>query len=151
MIHLSVFLNRRSFDMRRFRLLPVAALMVAVVLLSGCGQGSSTSAVAKKDVQSFGLAYVEFLGEKKASPKGIDDLAAKKSTFGKLPDQIKDGTFVVVWNATLSQNGNENDKLVIGHEKNAADKGGLVLFGGGTVEQLTADAFKKETVAKSAP
>lgn len=137
--------------MQLIRPIPIAALLIAIILLSGCGQGTPASAVAKKDVQSFGLAYVEFLGEKKTAPKGIDDLASKKATFGKLPDQIKDGAFVVVWNATLGQNGNENDKLVIGYEKNAADKGGIVLFGGGTVEQLTAEAFKKEKIAKAAP
>jgi hypothetical protein len=56
----------------------------------------------------------------------------------------------VIWKAALTQSGNENDKLVIGYEKKVPDKDGLVLFGGGSVEELSADNFKKEQLAKPA-
>jgi hypothetical protein len=39
-------------------------------------------AIAKKDVREFGMAYVEFLGTKKSSPKGMEDLENKKASFG---------------------------------------------------------------------
>jgi hypothetical protein len=80
----------------------------------------------------------------------LEDLESRKATFSKLYDQIKSGDFTVVWNAALTRNGNENDKLVIAYEKKAADQGGVVLFGGGSVRQATAAEFKAETIATTA-
>ena len=52
-------------------------------------------------IHSFGLAYLEFKENHKASPQSIEDLHFREPAFPKLARDIRSGEFVVIWNARL--------------------------------------------------
>jgi hypothetical protein len=56
---------------------------------------------------------------------------------------IEADRFVVVWGAELEQTATDNDKYVLGYEATVPQEGGLVLLGGGTVRQMSAEEFAK--------
>ena len=132
-------------------------VLVCLVLLFsviGCGGGDSgkpaAASVPQKEVYEFAKAYLGFMADHGSSaPKKIEDLDAGKAAFPTVYGQAKSGDFIVVWNAALSESGRENDKVVIAYEKKVPEQGGVILFGGGTVRQVTAAAFKEETIAKT--
>jgi hypothetical protein len=136
-----------------------AAVLSAGLVLLGCGgrpepvPETDPNAVSFRDVRYLGLAYIDYMARKQKVPRSFKDLDLEKFPVGKLPEQEKDGRFVVVWNAPLvaaqtAEAGAQNDKIIIGHEKNAAVDGGWVLFGGGKVKKLTAEEFQKEKAPK---
>jgi hypothetical protein len=132
-----------------------AALLCGSFTLFGCGESPPAPSsdpfpteIALRDAKSLGLVWIEYLAAKKSSPRSLVDLEPRKARLGNLYDQINDGVFVVIWKAALTQDGTTNDKLVIGYEKKTPTDGGTVLFGGGAVKRLTAEAFKKEQLAK---
>jgi hypothetical protein len=114
-------------------------LLLGVV--AGCG-GSGAKA-PKLELQKFGIAYHEFAADKGRGPAKLDDLQAKQSGFPTVYKLIQDGEVVVVWNGKLFGDSDENDKHVLGYEKAVPEKGGVVLLGGGTVRDLSAEEFKK--------
>lgn len=118
-----------------------------VVNISGPAPAST---INENEAQAFALAYINVFGKTNASPKAVEDLDAWKDDFKDVLARIKDGSFVVIWNAALTQDVNKNEQLIIAHEKNAPERGGLVIFGGGTVDVVSADEFKKQTVASPA-
>jgi hypothetical protein len=140
--------------MRHVRGPTFVAVVGISVLLGGCGRKPaptselSPTEISKRDVGYFGLAWINYLGTKKVSPGSMADLEPKRATLGRLPEQIKDGLFIVIWGAGLTEDGRINDLLVIGYEKKVPTDGGIVLFGGGKVKELTAEAFKREMLAK---
>ncbi|MCI0464632.1 MAG: hypothetical protein L0Z62_47510 [Gemmataceae bacterium] len=95
------------------------------------------------EIQQFGFAYHEYHAAKNQSPRSIEDLRDQASKFPELADAIRSGQFVVIWNAVLNPDGNENDKYVLGYEKQVPERGGLVLRGGGVVERMTPEVFAK--------
>lgn len=132
--------------MRRMVVALTVALMALVVLLPGCGGGKKQDKGAdapRLELMKFALAYHEFADQNRKGPARLDDLQKKRSEFPAAAKLIQDGGFVVIWNAVLFPNSDENDKHVLGYEKAVPDKGGLVLLGGGTIQQMTAEEFKK--------
>src|SRR5262245_56798676 len=112
--------------------------LLAPLLVSGCGR---TSNVEMKEVHSFGMAYHFYNAEKDRPPQQVEDLEAQSSEVPTLYKQIQQGEFIVVWNAALCPDGNENDKYVLGYEKGVPDSGGYVLLGGGFVTRMTPEQF----------
>ncbi len=118
----------------------LSIIAASAIVFSGC-QARSRARMA--EIQQFGFAYHEYHAAKKQSPRSIEDLRDQVSKFPELADDIRSGQFVVIWNAVLNPDGNENDKYVLGYEKQVPERGGLVLRGGGVVEKMTPEVFAK--------
>ena len=118
----------------------------------------------KNDLQKLGLAYHEFHRVRNHSPADMDELQdflnnpprAPKSnsivppdpvSVVMLPDSIVemigDGRIIVIWGATLTDSGLENDKALLAYRSDIATKGGFALTAAGRALELTTDAFKK--------
>lgn len=151
--------------------LSLAAALAVCVIVVGCGDPNKErstdpppvikiggpappSAIDEKEAQEFALAYLRpFLNpNSKQCPKKIEELDEDKDKFPNLRARIQDGSFVVIWNAALSQDlkYNKNDEFIIAHEKAAPERGGLVIFGGGTIDVVSAEEFKKHKLATPA-
>jgi len=102
------------------------------------------------------LAYHEFYSANQRGPKDVDELQGFKAPalsglarnsngeeLNSIFKKIENGEIVVVWNAILSDDGNENEKYVLAHEKSAPESGGLVVMGSGSVRRLSAEEFAK--------
>jgi hypothetical protein len=87
------------------------------------------------------LAYHRFAEVHGKSPGGLADIEADRESFPEVFEMIRDGTFVIRWNAKLTGDGVENDKYVLGHASQVPNEGGWVLMGGGGRQQITATEF----------
>lgn len=137
--------------------LGTALALCAIFAAGGCGNPKaakpavkvdgpiSKSDVKEDEAQAFAVAYVT---RKDGFPKKIEDLESAQDDFKDLFGRIKDGSFVVVWDAALTPENSKN--VIIGHERKAPDRGGLVVFGDGTVVVLTSEDFAKRTIAPAA-
>lgn len=106
------------------------------------------------DLKVFALLYHEYNAEHDRAPSGLADLEsfARKHAVGidlsdmydapRAFDMIRDGRFVVIWDAVLLSDGDENDKYVLGYESNVPEGGGLVMYAGGSVRYVTAEEFE---------
>jgi hypothetical protein len=87
------------------------------------------------------LAYHQFAEEMGSPPRGLVDIEAEKHTFPQVYTMIRNGDFVIRWNARLTANGVENDRCVLGYESKTPSQGGWVLMGGGGRGQVSAGEF----------
>jgi len=108
--------------------------------LSGCGADHTAR---KMELAKFALEYHEFNAAHGAAPARLDDLKERSSAFPNVYTQIEDGRLVVIWNAKLSHDGNENENYVLAYEKTVPEKGGWVIRAGGSVRRMTAEEFQK--------
>jgi hypothetical protein len=113
-----------------------------VVLIAVCGNGCGNQLQMKSELLKFGSAYHTLSAKKGKAPSGLEELQEKRGSFPTLYQQIQDGQFVVIWNAKFPGRGEENDKYILAFPKSAAEKGGLVLRGGGSWKEMTAEEFK---------
>jgi hypothetical protein len=120
--------------------LPLLLGLACGLILSGCGQ--------PLDYELKGLAmdYHNFHEEEGRGPANVEELKQFSSTAlpssGGLSEAIDRGEFVVIWNAALFPAAEENEKYVLGYETKVPESGGLVLFGGGSVRNVSAEEFK---------
>jgi hypothetical protein len=106
------------------------------------------------DLKKFALLYHEYNAAHDRSPSSLDDLEAftPEDTLGINPpetydaprafEMIRSGRFIIIWDAELLPDGDQNEKYVLGYERNASEDGGLVMRAGGSVRYLTAEQFK---------
>lgn len=88
------------------------------------------------------LAYHEFAGAHAGlSPKGLTDIEASKDSFPRVYAMIRDGEFIIRWNARLTADGVDNDKFILGYESKVPSEGGWVLLGGGGRMQMSKETF----------
>jgi hypothetical protein len=101
------------------------------------------------DMKQIGLAWHNFHDANNRGPKDADELAPYFENSKKLLDSLRtkriDFAFGVSIN-DLKEKGLSN--VILGHEKDAATKGGLALFGDGSVRKLSAADFAKAPKAK---
>jgi hypothetical protein len=87
------------------------------------------------------LAYHRFAENHGFPPRGLADIEEDKKNFPQVFEMLRNGDFVVRWNAQLTGNGEENDKFVLGYESKVPSEGGWVLLGGGGRMQVGKDTF----------
>ena len=88
------------------------------------------------------LAYHRFAEGEGFPPRGLDDIETERDTFPLVYGMIRNGDFVVRWNARLTAIGVENDRCVLGYESRVPSQGGWVLMGGGGRGQVSAGEFR---------
>jgi hypothetical protein len=146
-----------------------AALVAFLVIIAiGCGKGGSDSASSSgkggsevqvvsredrqtmTDLQQMGLAYNFYNDAMNAGPSKIDDLAPFVENDQRVLNRVKTGEIVLIWDVRLA-NKKAGEGLVLGYAKQVPEKGGPVVMGDATVEQMTADQFKKAKKATPTP
>ncbi|MFH1301968.1 MAG: hypothetical protein ABIK07_12985 [Planctomycetota bacterium] len=127
-------------------------------------QPTQTGHSFKDDLQKLGLAYHEFHRVQKHSPASMDELKEfldnppppPKATGIVAPDSvsvvvlpasleemIRGGQVAVIWQAALTDSGQENDQYLLAYTADSAKNGGFVLTAAGRPLELSADAFKR--------
>ena len=106
------------------------------------------------DLKVFALLYHEYNAEYDRAPSRLDDLEsfAREHAVGinssdmydapRAFEMIRKGRFVVIWDAVLLSNGDENDKYVLGYESSASEDGRLVMLAGGSLRYVTGEEFE---------
>ncbi|MBN74046.1 MAG: hypothetical protein CME32_32745 [Gimesia sp.] len=117
----------------------------------------------KSEMQPLGLAYHEFHQKRERSPSSLEDLQdfidnpppppkaegivpPDSVVVVTIPESLKKmieaGKVIVIWNAVLTDSGQENDKYLLAYTADIADNGGFALTAAGRVLELTAEEFK---------
>ena len=121
-------------------------MLLVLAGMSGCSGGAKRT----NDVREIGVAFHEFFAEKAKPPTQAADLKPyikdeKAYAF------LSSGDFVLIWGVGIPEmkaNSGDAGGTILGYEKDAPEKGGLVLFGDGVVKSMTAEEFKKTPKAK---
>lgn len=117
-------------------------LTVAVlVVLSGTTQAQDK--VTANDLKQIGLAYHNHIDSVAKAPAKAEDLAPYFDNSKKLLDHLKTKRIEFYYGVTIAQMTEGTSNTILAFEQAAPDKGGLVLFGDGSVKKLTAGEFEK--------
>jgi hypothetical protein len=130
-------------------LLGLSVALGVCLLLGGKvrAEKADDATALSNDLKEILLAYHNYGDKNKGSaPAKAADLAPflEKRALGRLEDK----SVVFVYGVTIKDMTEGTSNTVLAYEKDAPEKGGLVAYGDGSVKKLTADAFKKATVAK---
>ena len=101
------------------------------------------------EIRKFGLLYHEFYAAHGRAPNGLAELKSFTPPLnsGELHrgerafDAIRRGQIVIIWSAVFRDDGEENDKYLLGYESTAPEKGGITIRAGGSVREMTAEEF----------
>lgn len=117
-------------------------LTVAVlVVLSGTAQAQDK--VTANDLKQIGLAYHNHIDDLTKAPTKAEELAPYFQNSKKLLDHLKTKRIEFYYGVTIAQMTEGTSNTILAFEKDAPAKGGLVLFGDGSVKKLTAGEFEK--------
>lgn len=123
--------------MRTGKLLSLFVVGIILVSVGGCGR---SSAAVSNDLKEIGIMYHQYLEKTAGNPPAkVEDLQPFAADFAQGYQGLKDGKYVLIWNAKRPANAGGT---VIGYEKDAPNKGGWVLMGDSSVKQMTSDEFK---------
>ena len=99
-------------------------------------------AVRTNQLKMIGLAYHNHLDAKRQPPAKIEDLAPFYENDAKITAALKDGSVVFIWKSSIQNMTAGTSNTVLAYEKEAPDKGGLVLMADGSVKTMSAKEFK---------
>ncbi len=117
----------------------------APVVPPGGGGGITTNPRTANDLKQLVLAYHSHLDATKKPPSKIDDLAPYLEKNSPVLAAAKDGSLVIYLNVEIFKLTAGTSNTILGYEKDAPTKGGLVAMADGSVKPMTADEFKKAT------
>lgn len=131
-------------------LLIVGGLLVLVC--GGCGiggyfalQGVQKAAEKVKrsnDLKQIGLAYHEYNSRFQKAPEKAEDLQPLLTQDPQVFDLLKNGSVVFIYGVSLKDlNKVGHSQTVIAYEKEAPEKGGIVLYADAFTESVTAAEF----------
>jgi hypothetical protein len=99
------------------------------------------------DLKQIGLAYHNCVGANNKPPARVEDLEPFYEKDAKITAALKDGTYVFFYNVKPTDMTQGTSNTILGYEKDAPTKGGVVLFGDASVKVLTAEEFAKTAKA----
>lgn len=127
-------------------------LLVALLMLALAGSASAQNAVqdqkTKNDLKQLVLAYHNYFDANNKAPEKPDDLGPFIENDKRLLDLMKSGQVVFLFGVKPTEMTDGTSNTVLVYEKDAPAKGGIVAYADGSVKKLSADEFKKATLAK---
>jgi hypothetical protein len=124
-------------------------MLVILVLTAGFVHAQvDKDKVNANDLKQIGLAYHNFHDSTGKAPAKAEDLAPHLENNKRLLDHLKTERIVFLYGVRLTEMTAGTSNTVLAYEKDAPKSGGQVLYGDGVVKKLTADEFKKATLAK---
>ena len=124
-------------------------LMITVV---GCnGEAESKVAMRRNCLAKLGQAYQEFLSQKDASPRSIEELSefieetsGDDKTSMEAVTRLRDRDIVLFWNAQETGFGG-SEKYLLGFEAACPGNGGYIVMADGVVDHVNAKEFGELT------
>jgi hypothetical protein len=104
-------------------------------------QNARNNALKSNQLKQIGLAYHTYADAHRKPPSKIEDLAPLYENDAKITAAVKDGSFVVFWNAEFQKMTQGTSNTILAYEKDAKEKGGLVLMADGSVKTMSAKEF----------
>ena len=128
----------------------IGVVAVCMLFVSGCG--SPARVKTTNELKAIGLAYHNFNDSNNKGPTRAEDLEPFLKDWPEAYQHVKDGTYVFIWNVSVVDMAKAGGShlYVLAYPKDAPEKGGPVLFGDGSVMQMTADEVKKAKKADTA-
>lgn len=120
---------------------------MALVILAGAARADDEK-VQPNDLKQIGLAYHNYYSETNKGPKKAEDLAPYFEKSKKLLDHLKSKRIEFYYGVGLTEMTEGTSNTILAYEKDVPKKGGLALYGDGSVKKLTAEEFKTATKAK---
>jgi hypothetical protein len=122
-------------------------IAAAFVLFAPAAGAAPSDARTTNDLRQIGLAYQNLFAVDGKAPAKAEDLAPYFDNNKRLLDLLKNEDVVFFYNVTPLQMTSGSSNTVLAYVKDVPDKGGLVLMGDGSVKKMSADEFKKATLA----
>jgi len=129
-------------------LLRSAAFLAALGLIHAAANAGQDDPITADDLKIIGLAYHNHLDAQRRAPAKAEDLAKFFDNNARLLKLLKSGKITFVYGVGLRDMPQGSSATVLAHEKDAAKKGGLVLFGDASVRRMSAEEFKGATIAR---
>ncbi len=125
------------------------ALAACCVLALVAGRTAAADPVTPNELKQIGIAYHNHIDATGKPPAKPDDLLKYLDNNQKLVDKMKEGGDIVfVFGVGITDMKEGTSNTVLAYPKDVEKNGGPVLYGDGSVKKLTADEFKKATIAK---
>ena len=120
----------------------IPVCVVALLVLGG-GARAAADDVTTNDLKQIGLAYHNHHDATNKGPANAKELAPYFENNKRLLDHLESKRIVFFYNVRITQMTEGTSNTILAYEKDVPTKGGLALFGDGSVRKLTADEFKK--------
>jgi hypothetical protein len=124
--------------------LHIAAAFVLFAPAAGAAPGDARTT---NDLKQIGLAYHNCIDATNKAPAKAEDLAPYFENDKRLLGLLKNEDIVFFYNVTIAQMTAGTSNTVLAYVKDVPEKGGLVLMGDASVKKMSADEFKKATLA----
>jgi hypothetical protein len=119
------------------------------LLIATSGVRADDERVTANDLKQIGLAYHGYADANGGrAPKSAEDLAPYFENSKKLLDHLKTKRIEFFYGVRLVEMTEGSSNTVLAYEKDVPTKGGFALYGDGSTKKLTAEEFKKATLAK---
>jgi hypothetical protein len=122
--------------------------VVSFAILALAGTPVAAADVQANDLKQIGLAYHNHLDAAGKPPANAKALAPYFCNSKKLLDYLESKTIVFIYGVGIRDMTAGTSNTVLAYVKDVPTKGGLVLMGDGSVRKMSADEFKKATLAK---
>ncbi len=130
----------------------LAACILTLSVAASCGcskEAEKKVAMRKACLAKIGLAYHGYYSANGQSPNGVEELATYIEQNAKADDEVasesanrlREGDIVMFWNVVLNDDGDENEKYVLGFEAAVPRAGGYLVTGGGSVQLVSPKSF----------
>ena|SRR2546426_10163746 len=122
--------------------------------MPGCGlrrRGSDTARTVSNDLKQLGLAYHGFNDKYRRGPANAEELKEFVEPGDPVYQKLAAGTYIFQYGMALRDMFElGTSETILAYEKDVPTKGGMVLMGDSSVQQMSAEEFKNWPRPKAA-